>query len=122
MSDIEGLKERLRVLGAMLVHADALSIKPKSPNEVETTCITTAESRILWSALSDASTTITSLQADLDAAREALGPFARVAAMMESLSDGWPDDKPNSEFIPGAWPNWGDFHRALTNLEAQKES
>lgn len=49
-------------------------------------------------------------------AEEALKPFASVALLMAPLCAGWPDDKPNSEFIPGAWPNWADFKRANETL------
>jgi len=50
--------------------------------------------------------------------REALKPFAAVAELMRPLRafETWPDDKPNSEFIPGAWPRWGDFEAAAALL------
>lgn len=45
--------ERLRCFREMLSHADAMALKPSAPNQVETTQITTTESRLLQAALSD---------------------------------------------------------------------
>lgn len=61
--DDSGLVERLRAMAAMLVHADAQSIKPKKLNEVETTLISTTESRLLWGVMSEAANRITQLSA-----------------------------------------------------------
>jgi hypothetical protein len=48
----------------------------------------------------------------LEAQAAALDPFGRAAAIQPPGCENWPDDKPNSEFIPGDWPAWGDFKRA----------
>lgn len=54
----------------------------------------------------------------------ALKPFSAVCAIMEPLvkanPERWPDDKPNSQFIPGAWPKWEDFKRAFQALAGSK--
>jgi hypothetical protein len=47
----------------------------------------------------------------------ALEPFARVARINAPLAANWPDNKPNSDFIPNVWPNWGDFKRAASAIE-----
>lgn len=52
------------------------------------------------------------LKARIAKLEAALEPFARVAAIVAPLASGWRDDKPNRDFIPAAWPNWGDFRRA----------
>ena len=54
-----------------------------------------------------------SQEQEIRALRKALMPFARVAAIMPDAKASWPDDKPNEEFIPAVWPDWGDFRRAL---------
>lgn len=43
---------------------------------------------------------------------QALAPFKAVYRLNEPLSAGWPDDKSNRDFMPGAWPDWADFRRA----------
>lgn len=61
-----------------------------------------------------------SLEAEKGRLREALEPFAAVARLMAPLvevsPERWPDDRPNSEFIPGDWPRWEDFRRASQAL------
>jgi hypothetical protein len=52
--DVEALKERLRAFRLMLSHADAMSLKPTEPCQVETTKITARESQLLQAALADA--------------------------------------------------------------------
>jgi hypothetical protein len=68
MTDV-GLVERLRECASALDHADAMSIKPTSPREVETTQVTTVESRIIQKALREAAARIEVLE-------KALRPFA----------------------------------------------
>jgi hypothetical protein len=53
---------------------------------------------------------------------EALDPFERVFNIQPPGKESWLDSKPNSEFIPGAWPNWGDFRRAAQALAKAKRS
>jgi hypothetical protein len=38
--------------------------------------------------------------------------------IVEAAPERWPDDRPNSEFIPGVWPDWGDFKKARAALDA----
>lgn len=52
------------------------------------------------------------LKARIAKLEAAIDPFARVAAIVAPLATGWPDNKPNSDFMPAAWPCWGDFKRA----------
>lgn len=63
---------------------------------------------------------LSALLAWVEDARKGLEPFGTVARFMQPLVDvapeRWPDDKPNSEFIPGAWPTWGDFRNAAALL------
>lgn len=49
---------------------------------------------------------------DAGQALDALEPFYRAAAIQPPGSGDWPDDKPNADFLPTAWPDWGDFKRA----------
>jgi hypothetical protein len=58
------------------------------------------------------------LRARIEGLEGALDPFARVARIQGPWSDEWPDDKANIEFIPSAWPDWGDFKKARQALEA----
>lgn len=81
---------------------------------------------------SDVATTITTLRTKLAEAearvgrlRVALDPFARVARIQPPGSHRWSPEKPNNEFIPSAWPDWGDFSKAnaaLTNAPAKEAS
>lgn len=59
----------------------------------------------------EAADRLTRLEADNARLREALDPFARVAAMNEPLN--LPDDRGPHNFLPLAWPDFGDFKRAL---------
>lgn len=61
----------------------------------------------------------TALRIERDKFRAALKPFARVARIQGRWSMEWPDDKPNIEFIPSAWPDWGDFKRAELALNPE---
>jgi len=61
--------------------------------------------------------TIAEQAAVIERLREALDPFARVAAIQGPLSANWPASKPNIEFISSVWPDWGDFARARTALQ-----
>lgn len=76
--------------------------------------------RLALAALERNADEITSLRSQVERLREALDPFARVAAIQEPLvrmdAERWPDDRPNSDFIPSAWPVWGDFKRARAAL------
>jgi hypothetical protein len=60
----------------------------------------------------DAASVIERIQADNEALRAALEPFVRVASINMKISAGWPDNKPNVDFCPRAWPVWSDFLRA----------
>jgi hypothetical protein len=52
--DETGLVERLHEFTRMLEHADARANQPRRPSEVQTTQITTVESRLLQKCLADA--------------------------------------------------------------------
>ena len=75
--------------------------------EHERGCIERAEARA-----TAAEAEVAAMRSKLERAAEALEPFKAVFKINEPLSEGWPDDKPNSEFIPSVWPNWNDFRRA----------
>lgn len=43
---------------------------------------------------------------------KALEPFVRVVRINAPISADWPDSYPPSRFVPGVWPDWGEFKRA----------
>lgn len=45
-------------------------------------------------------------------ALEVLDTFRRVYDIQPPGHERWSDEKPNAEFIPGAWPRWGSFRQA----------
>ena len=57
----------------------------------------------------------------LEERTEALKPFAAVHNIQPPGKELWPDNKPNSEFIPGAWPTWKDFRTAARALGGHNE-
>lgn len=72
------MPERLRECALGLDHADAMSIKPTSPCEVETTQITTVESRIIQKALGEAAARIEALETALLLAGETFREYEKL--------------------------------------------
>lgn len=76
-------------------------------------------SETIESAPFEAANLIEAQSAEIEKLRAALDPFARVARIQGPISADWSRDKPNIEFIPSVWPDWGDFADARTLLETE---
>jgi hypothetical protein len=53
--------------------------------------------------------------------REALDPFARVAAIEDAANPDASDDVPCRDFFPGIWPTRGDCRKARAALRGDRE-
>lgn len=75
------------------------------------------EERGYGKGVADCRAEITSLRALIATKDEALRPFVRAYDIQPPGKENWPDNLGAREWLPGLWPDAGDFRRALTALQ-----